>query len=318
MINKAAVLALVFIRLTAAAAETPSAKEGRLEDIVIKGAEKDELSAGKPPFDVPFDSYESVRASLKPDEGRFLAESPVLGNWLHDRPDRLKDEHLLQPWNDALKEFTELPLPVRDRLAAALGRPPSAKELRDTSWSLSVIDEEGKSIHKFAGKGLPPETVVWNGRSDQGDWLRAGHAYSLVYKFSESSTTARTIPGPVVQFAGLVHPDGEGQIIGLDSAALFGEDRKGGDVLEPGKGLLRAAADWMRRYKAYGSAFLLRAYAPDADAAQRQAVAARAYLASELGLPPERIAVESSAASSIEQRLDLAVGGSRSAKFPRD
>ena len=313
MINRAAVLALVFVRF-AAAAEPSAGKSGQLQDIVVKGEENDELSAGKPVFDVSFDRYESIRSSLKPDESRFLAESAVLGTWLHNRPDRLKNEHLLEPWNDALKEFTELPLPVRDQLASGLGHPPAAKELKDASWSLSVIDEEGKSIRKFAGTGLPPEQVVWNGRSDQNEWLRAGHAYSLVYKFSESSATARTILGPAIQFVGLVHQDGEGQLIGLDSAALFGEDRKDKDVLESGKSLLRAAADWIRRYRAYGYPILLRAYGPDAATAQRQAAGAKAYLASELGLPPERIAAEAAAASDYEQRLDLVVGGRSSAR----
>ena len=306
MINRTAVvlgLALV------SAAETAAAKSGQLQDIVVKGEENDELSAGKPAFDVSFDPYESILPTLKPDESRFLAESPILGTWLHHRPDRLRNEHLLEPWNDPLKEFTDLALPVRAQLASALGRSPSAKELKDASWSLSFIDEEGKPIRKFAGTGLPPEEVVWNGRSDKNEWLRAGHAYSLVYKFSESSATARTILGPAVQFAGLVHEDGEGELIGLDSSALFGENRKEKEVLETGKSLLRAAADWIRRYRPYGSAFLLRAYGPDEATARCQAAGAKAYLATELGLPPDRIATEAAAASDYEQRVDLVFAG---------
>lgn len=290
----------------APAPAAPAPNDGKLQDVVIKSDDKEEPSSTKPPLDIPVDPYESLRSTLKPDESWLLAQSPVLVSWVRSRPDRLKDEHVIEPWNDSLTELSEVKLPLQEELSAALGRAPSGKELK-SSWSVSIVDEEGKPIRKFDGTGVP-DHLAWNGLSDQGDWLRAGHAYSAVYKFSDSTTTARTVLGQPIQFPGLVRKEGDGKLIGLDSSALFGVNRQDRAVGDGGKVLLRAAADWVRRH-AFGSPLLLRVYGPDAPTAQAQAASAKTYLRTELGLPAEAVAYEAAVASAADQRVDLLVGG---------
>jgi hypothetical protein len=290
------------------AAEPVAAKAGQLEEVVIKADEADGLSSGKPPLDVPFDPYESLRPALAPDEALLLAESPALAGWGRTRPDRLRNERLLQPWNDLLSDVSEIEFSPRADLAGALGPASAPKGLKQWAWSLSVVDEEGKPIRRFEGAGQPPEKIVWDGVSDQGERIRAGHAYSAVYKVSQSTATSRTVMGQRIHFEGLVHPAGEGRLIGLDSSALFGSNRQNKELSPKGRSLLRAAADSVRRH-GFGQPLLLRALAPDSAAADTQAAKAKAYLAAELGLPPEKIVTEASVAAPSEQRLDLLVGG---------
>ncbi len=302
-------LALVLLVLGPAAswaqqAATP-APDGKLQDVVIKADDKEDPSQGKPPLEIPVDPYESIRPSLKPDEGWLLAQSPVLVTWSRSRPDRLKEEHVVEPWNDALTDFEDVELPVRSELAVALGRAPSARELKG-SWSVSIVDEDGKPIRKFDGSGAP-ERLTWNGRSEEGDWLRAGHAYSAVYKFSDSTTTARTVLGQPIEYAGLVRKEGESRVIGLDSAQLFGVDRQARALADAGQPLLRAAADWVRRH-AFGAPLLVRVYGSDTATAQAQAAAAKAYLVGELEVTPEAVAAEAASAPAADQRLELLVG----------
>lgn len=305
--NKLLLLPAALLALSAAAAR--AAQEGQLQDVVIKANDKEAPSAGKPAFDVQVDPYESLRATLKPDESLLLAESPALVSWARSRPQRLKDDRIIEPWNDALTAFSPVSLPVRGELAASLGREPTSKELKSGSWSASLVDEDGKPIRVFQGSGEPPESVAWDGLSDHGEWLLAGHAYSAVYKFSQSTAAARTVLGKPVQFEGLAHKQGDATLLSLDSSALFGVDRSAQAVAAGGRPLLRAAADWVRRF-AFGSPLELRVFGPDADSARAQAAAAKDLLVAELGVSPDAVATESAVADSAEQRVELLVGRS--------
>ena len=292
----------------AAPAPAPAAsKSGKLEDIVIKAKEEDEPSAGKPPLELSYDAYESLRPTLKPDEKLLLAESPALSAWVRSRPERLRSEHLLQPWNDPIEELAAIRLPARAQLQSAFGRELSASELKALSWSLSLVDEEGASIRKFEGSGAPPQDLEWDGLAEGGEAMSAGHAYSAVYKFWLSSTTSRTAMGQPIQFAGLIRKDGAAHRVALDSSQLFGSDRAKTDLTDAGRPLLRSAADWVRR-RSWGSPVSLKVYGRDEESARSQALSAKAYLAAELGVPPERIPSESVVAAASDQRLELKVG----------
>ena len=147
-------LAALVLALTAPAGAAETAANGQLSDVVIKAQEKDEPSAGKPAFDVPYDPYETLRASLKPDESLLLAQSPGVARWVGGTPRLLKDGGLIQPWNDALTSLSRLRLPVPADLET--GVPGKAADRR---WSLTLADEDGKPVRTFEGKGDAPAAV---------------------------------------------------------------------------------------------------------------------------------------------------------------
>lgn len=294
---------LLLAALVSPAAAAPS---GQLDDVVIKAQEKDEPSAGKPALDVPYDPYETLRPSLKPDDALLLAQPPSQSRWVAARPRRLREDRLIQPWNDLLTPLAGLEVPVRAQLGA------DAKASgKDRRWSLSLVDEDGKPIRSFEGQGEPPASVAWDGKTDAGDWIRAGHAYSAVYKFSDAGTPAapaRTVLGQPIRFEGLVRETAEGRVLGLDTSELFGTDRRGQDLAAGGQPLVRVAADFVRR-RAFGAPLSLRLFGPDALTAEMQAAAVKAAMARELGIPADRIAAEASAAGASDQRLELLVSG---------
>jgi outer membrane protein OmpA-like peptidoglycan-associated protein/flagellar hook assembly protein FlgD len=47
---------------------------------------------------------------------------------------------------------------------------------RMDSWSLDIIDEEGRAFHSFDGKWSSTE-IQWDGKSSSGDWVAPSHAY---------------------------------------------------------------------------------------------------------------------------------------------
>ncbi len=289
--------------LLAAMIPRPSfaAQAGSLKDVVIKGAEKDAPSIAKPAFDIPYDPYESLRGTLKPDESLLLAQSPALLTWGRSRPERLDDSHLLEPWNDDIPDISRIELhPASEASSGA------AKLEKTLSWTLDLVDEDGKPFTTFQGSGQPPQDLAFNGRSQGGAWLLAGHAYSAVYRLADSSTTSRTVMGQPLQFAALVHPQDDGSLIGLDSSALFGSDRSARDIAPAGLPLLRGASDWVKR-RGYGQILRVRVYSQDAELAQVQAAAIRSYLAEELAVEADRIAAEGASAPASEERVDLVV-----------
>lgn len=302
--ERAAVAALALAALFARPAAAAAAS-GQLDDVVIKGQEKDEPSAGKPAFDVPFDPFETARPSLKPEESLLLAQSPSLTPWVAGHPRRLEDGGLIQPWNDALTELSRLELPLRASLGA------EEKPAKDGRWALSIVDEDGKAVRVFEGRGEPPDSVAWDGKTDAGQWLRAGHAYSAVIRLRDAGAEApveRTVLGRPIRFSGLVVDGPQGKVIDLDTSALFGDDRRAASVADAGLPLLRATADFVRR-RAYRAPVSLRLFAPDVATGDAQASALRKALARELEQPPDGIIVQASAAPASEQRLELAVGG---------
>jgi hypothetical protein len=286
--------------------------KNQLKTVTIVGKAKEQPTIAKPLFDIPFDSYESIRSSFEPDQTLLLAQSPAIIAAGAEAPAPSKNGHMLEPWTDILFERIEtFSLPVKSKLEQAQGGPLRAKDAQGMSWSLNIVDEGGRPFQHFEGKGSPPDQLPWNGRTEAQKWLAAGHDYSAVYVFTLVDGTPRTVLGPPLRFAALMHKDAKGTVISLDSSQLFGAQRDQSEVSAPeGQDLLRAAADLLRR-NAYGSGIEVRLYGGDKELGGGQAKAAADYLVSELSLAPGKIKASFGAASPDEARLDLVVKAAR-------
>ncbi|MDE2291249.1 MAG: hypothetical protein KGL53_04135, partial [Elusimicrobia bacterium] len=185
-----------------------------------------------------------------------------------------------------------------------LGRKLERREGRGFQWSLTIADEEGKVFQQYDGSGAPPEEIAWNGENDQGDWMRAGHAYSPVYMFTDPSGTPYTRAGAPLRFKGVVHQERDGLHISLDSTALFGQGKASETVVPDGLPLLRAAADLAKR-KYSGVPVRVEAYAGSKDLAERQAQAVEGYLSSELMMESNELTSDALAASFSDQRVEV-------------
>lgn len=277
---------------------------GLPKEVVITGTGGNKLKVNKPPLSIEVDPFESIRDSLKPDQGLLLAESPLTVVWRRTHPEFLRNERVVSP---ALTTFSERPGIVfspKDQLQEVLGRRLEAKESRNYQWSLTIADEEGKVFQHYEGAGSPPEEIVWSGENDQGEWIRAGRAYSPVYMFTDPGGTPYTRAGEPLRFKGVVHQERDGLHISLDSQSLFGKAKAAEQVEKEGLPLLRAAADLIKR-KYTGIPVRVEAYAGGKALAERQAAAVEAYLEKELMLQAQEITSDALAVPYAEQRLEV-------------
>lgn len=277
---------------------------GMPDEVVIKAVGNNKLKVNKPSLSIEVDPYESIRDSLKPDQGLLLAESPLTVVWRRTHPELLRNERVVSP---ALTTFSERPGMVfspKDQLQEVLGRKLEPREARNYQWSLTIADEEGKVFQHYEGAGSPPEEIVWSGENDQGEWIRAGRAYSPVYMFTDPGGTPYTRAGEPLRFKGVVHQERDGLHISLDSQSLFGKAKAAESVEKEGLPLLRAASDLVKR-KYTGVPLRVEAYAGGKALAERQAQAVESYLEKELMLQAQDITSDALAVPYAEQRLEL-------------
>ncbi|MBI4052229.1 MAG: hypothetical protein HY400_06960 [Elusimicrobia bacterium] len=280
-------------------------KAGELEEVVIKGEGTQGSSVSKPALQMAVDTYQTIRESLKPNEALLLAESPMTFTWRRSHPDTLRNNRVIQPWRTTFSEQSEIVFQPIKKLAEILRRPIDAKEAKGYQWSLTIADEEGKMFQHFEGKGDPPPEIQWSGKNLQGEWIKAGHAYSAVYLFVDPSGAPHTGVGRPLQFTGIVHQEEIGLFISLDSSILFGASKQADKIDKPrGENLLRSTADLIKR-RYYGIPLRVRAYAKDVATADAQAQMAKENLVSELMVSPQSVALEGYAAPFSEQRVDL-------------
>ena len=281
-----------------------SASSGVLQNVVIKGNEQQKPSLAKPPLKLKPDPYAAIQKSLKPDDSLLLTDSPRIQGWSQARPGLLHSQGLIAPWNDALKQLPAIVIPARADLAATIAQSGADRKGRGWSWSLDVVNEQGKAIRSFGDSGMPPDNLVWKGQSSDGSWMEAGQSYSLLYHWS-NGTKILTAVGRTLEFPGIVHPSASGYSVSLDFSRLFGNQGQNDSLSDSGKALLSAASDWFRR-TSYGKSISISL--SGADAAQAQAI--QAELASDLSLPPNALTLQSAPSSNAGQSAVVRFGGS--------
>lgn len=275
-------------------------------EVTIKASDDgNKLDNKKPPLKLTVDPFESIRPSLEPDQSLLLAVSPLTVSWRRTHPDFLMDDRVIQPWRTTFSTKPGIVFRVRDQLYNVLMRKIDDKEAKQYAWSLTITDEEGRVFHHYEGSDNPPEELVWTGQNDQGEWLRAGLAYSAVYTFTDPGGSPLTTAGKPLLFKGIVHQEDTGMHISLDSSVLFGTTKAATDIAAPdGVGLLRSAADLIKR-KFTGIPISVRVFASTKELGDQQATAIYNYLLKELMLTAKNVSTDSAPASFSDQRVEI-------------
>jgi len=291
----------------APATDSPAApvSDGSLPtEVVIKGSNAGKLKVNKPPLNIEVDPFDSIRESLKPDQKLLLSESPLAVVWRRTHPELLRSSRVIQPHGMTFSERPGIVFSPRKRLHEVLRRPVEDKEARGYEWMLTIADEEGRVFQHYEGSRYPPDEIVWSGQNDQGEWIRAGRAYSPVYVFTDPGGTPYTRAGDPIRFTGIVHQERDGLHLSLDSVALFGSQKSARSVLPEGESLIRAAADLVKRRYA-GLPIRVEAYAGSKPLAEQQAQTLEEYLIKELMLLPQEISTDSLRTSYTDQRVEI-------------
>lgn len=288
-----------------------AADQGVLPDVLIQAEEKRPVAREKPPLEIAVKEDAPLESALKTeDEVRLripseVAQSTAFVPGVSNSPLVAvpSTNWILLPWKGEIARTFK---PLKD-LAAV--HPESVKDGKGGRWELIVADSSGKVFRKFAGEGLPPATLDFDGKSDGGAWLRAGQAYTPVLTYIDSNRRSRTAVGKPFALAGLALQDAGGTVISLATRLLFSKEPGSPVLSRQGSLLLREAAQLVQRHYP-GLNLQVAVYHSRKDTAwvQAAAQACAAELARRLLLKGDAVAVKAAAgASDLDERVDVVV-----------
>ncbi|MBI5201178.1 MAG: hypothetical protein HY925_06300 [Elusimicrobia bacterium] len=280
------------------------AGSGLPTEVVIKGSGDNKLNSQKPPLRIDSDPFESIRASLKPDESLLLAESPLTITWRRTHPEFMLNGRVVEPWRTTFSERPGIAFYPREQLFEAVGRRLEQKETRAYQWQLTIADEEGRVFQHYEGSSNPPEELIWSGQNDQGEWIKAGRAYSPIYMFTDPGGSPHTKVGKTLQFTGVIHQEPDGLHISMDSSVLFGTTKGARDLEKGGTALVRSAADLIKR-RFSGIPVRIQAFASGKELGDAQAKLVQDKMMAELMIPQNGINYEGASAPFSEQRIEV-------------
>lgn len=92
-----------------------------------------------------------------------------------------------------------------------------------SSWELVITDTKGNIARKFAERGLPPSSISWDGRTDNGDMSNMGETYDYVFTAFDAVGNPTRIAGHSYQFNGVIYDEKDTKIVAVASSELFNE-----------------------------------------------------------------------------------------------
>jgi hypothetical protein len=120
-------------------------------------------------------------------------------------------------------EYLRIPLVTRLMYGSiALFIPRFEKTI--SSWELVITDANGDVMRRFAERGLPPPSISWNGRTDDGQMCNMGDVYNYVFSAFDAVGNPTRIGGRSYRFNGIVYDEKETKIIAIASSVLFREN----------------------------------------------------------------------------------------------
>jgi hypothetical protein len=293
--------------LNAQVADSTAAYNEMPEEIVIKSETEDKFRTARPPLKIVTDDFETVRKSLDPDKDLFLFESGEFLSQSRNYPDRLFSQWVLQPWRSGFSDKTVISFSPLRKFSEVFHGPFTKKAAKEVQWTLSITDEEGKIFHKYAGSGLPPESISWTGENDQREWLKAGHSYAPIYMFVDDKGTPKTIFGDLIKFTAIVFQKETSLTISLDSVVIFGPAKAMRTIEKPqGEEILASTADLIKR-RYYNMPIKVSVYAQTMELAAVQAEQIRNFLGKALMTNEKAITAEGVDESFAQQRADVVI-----------
>ena len=92
-----------------------------------------------------------------------------------------------------------------------------------SSWELVITNTNGETVRRFAERGLPPASITWNGRTDNGEMCNMGEVYNYVFSAFDAVGNPTRIGGRSYKFNGVVYDEQNSKVIAISVGALFSE-----------------------------------------------------------------------------------------------
>ena len=90
-----------------------------------------------------------------------------------------------------------------------------------SSWELVITDSNGEVVRRIAERGLPPASLSWDGRKDNGTMCNMGEVYNYVFTAFDAVGNPTRIGGRSYRFTGIVYEEHENRIIAIATSELF-------------------------------------------------------------------------------------------------
>ena len=287
------------------AAPQPSSGEGQMPEVIIKGGDKSGVKSEKPPLDFQMNPDEAVLPAMGVEAEPLKRQPESLRNPRAGFAEYLANDKTILPARvrlaiDPVKVF----YPLREILAVS----PSLSQEIGPGWEMVVTDSEGRSFRKYSGRGLPPGSLPWNGRSDRGEFAGVGKTYSMVINYKDTRGQRRNFVGEPFSFDGMIHQEPQGITISLNLAPLF-ETKKVGEkesLSESGMSLLKEASDWIKRYY-FTYPLHVQCFSADQDLAGARAELFAKALGAQLLLPRPEIPADGGSSDASSERLEIII-----------
>lgn len=95
-----------------------------------------------------------------------------------------------------------------------------------SSWELVITDSNGEVVRRYAARGLPPSSIAWDGRTDNGKMANMGEVYNYVFTAFDAVGNPTRISGRSYKFTGIVYDEKETKIVAISSDELFNKKSK--------------------------------------------------------------------------------------------
>ncbi|MBN1621991.1 MAG: hypothetical protein JW871_05310 [Endomicrobiales bacterium] len=249
--KKFSILMFVFALLICFDLQSGADSEGELPDVIIKGKEVLELESTKPPLNIPIDQDKELMDSLVTETEIFTKKPTGWEKQTYDSlPETVKSPQVIIPrshhiYSETVKVFS----PLSD--LESIFKEPNKKEAKKLArWEFVIADDSGNTFQEYSGSGLPPESIVFNGRNSSGDIIEVGYSYSTILRYYDTKNQLHTtVENPFV-IMGFAHQKDNGYTISLNLKNLYDERPevlKEQEFSNLGQELLQEASDIIKK-----------------------------------------------------------------------
>lgn len=251
---------------------------GQKTEYTIQETFKKNFDLKKPPFPLGLPS-----TSLWPVQN--VASQEILGG----RPAEL-DGTLLNALGFPASERTARPwLPEIPHSPVARFKFDVPQNYDVRRWELQIFDSHGLMVSSRRGKGLPPEEIIWDGKTNTGHPIQVGLTYAYKLQLIDRQGNAQSFLGSSFRLPALQYQRGERQIIEIPLADLF--IRRKPYLTSQGKDYLARALEIITQERGEKQWFLLYDNS-EQSLIQRRLRALTSFIAEELQTSPEKVALQ--------------------------
>jgi hypothetical protein len=114
------------------------------------------------------------------------------------------------------------------------------------TWRLVVADSRGQAVRTFEGRGQPPQRILWDGRSSEGEPAQPGRTYSYIFEARDRAGNKRNFVGEGFQVAAYRLETAQGPVLAFTGSEGASARSNDGSP-RPASPFVLEAASWINQ-----------------------------------------------------------------------